>query len=48
MLVLYILNDKSTQKMVVNTALLFIQITILSRDSVLGKRSKVFSKIDVY
>ena len=36
------------RKMVVNTALLFIQITTLIRDSQLGKRRKIFSKIDVY
>ena len=34
--------------MVVNTALLFIQIAILFGDSLLRKLSMTFSKLDVY
>ena len=45
-LVMYAFYEKSKKKMVINTALLLIQI--LFRDSLLEKLSKTFWKIDVY
>ena len=45
-LVMYTFYEKSKKKMVINTALLLIQI--LFRDSLLEKLSKTFWKIDVY
>ena len=43
---MYAFYEKSKKKMVINTALLLIQI--LFRDSLLEKLSKTFWKIDVY
>ena len=45
-LLMYTFYEKSKKKMVINTALLLIQI--LFRDSLLEKLSKTFWKIDVY